>query len=119
MGKPTFPVSASTLCGTCAIGYNDKLFNRWETLARIAISRRIPSRRHSNSSIIYLSSTKLVKYGHTVHLSEASALLFLASFAPNIPVPKLHCAFRDDKEGVTYIVMERIDGRPLSEIWRE
>jgi aminoglycoside phosphotransferase (APT) family kinase protein len=60
-----------------------------------------------------------VKYGRTVHLSEASALLFLASFTPNIPVPKLHCAFRDDKNGLSYIVMERIDGQPLSDSWSE
>ncbi|KAH8668649.1 kinase-like domain-containing protein [Xylariales sp. PMI_506] len=122
MDESTLPTSASsfsTLNGATASGYNDTPLNRWKTLFQIGISRNIPSRRHSNSSIVYLSSTTLVKYGRTVHLSEASALLFLASFAPSIPIPKLHCAFRDDKNGLTYIVMERIDGKPLSDIWSE
>ncbi|KAI2626616.1 kinase-like domain-containing protein [Hypoxylon sp. NC1633] len=121
MGKSILPTSASppTSYEAWTNGYNDTPFNRWKTLFQIAISRHIPSRRHSNSSIIYLSSTILVKYGRTVHLSEASALLFLASFAPKIPIPKLHCAFRDDKNRVTYIVMEKIDGQPLSDTWSE
>lgn len=119
MCKPILSVSASNQYEAWANGYNDNPFNRWKTIFQIAVSRQMPSRRHSNSSILYLSSTKLVKYGRTVHLSEASALLFLASFAPDVPIPKLHCAFRDDKKGVTYIVMERIDGQPLSDSWHE
>jgi hypothetical protein len=79
----------------------------------------MPSRQHSNSSILYISSTRLVKDGRTVHLSEASALVFLASFAYYVPVPRLHCAFRDREKGITYIVMERIDGQPLSDTWHE
>ncbi len=100
-------------------GYNDTPLNRRNTLLQISISKRIPSRRHSNSSIIYLSSTTLVKYGRTVHLSEAASALFLASFAPNIPVPKIQCAFRNDRDGVTYIVMEKMDGQPLGDTWSE
>lgn len=120
MCKPVLSTSTpSTPYEAWANGYKDNLFNRWKTLFQIAVSRHMPSRRHSNSSILYLSSTKLVKFGRTVHLSEASAILFLACFAPNVPVPRLHCAFRDDKKGVTYIVMERIDGRPLSDSWHE
>ncbi|KAH8665692.1 kinase-like domain-containing protein [Tricladium varicosporioides] len=121
MGKSILSnsTSSSTPYAAWTNGYNDTPFNRWKTLFQIAISRHIPSRRHSNSSIIYLSSTTLVKYGCTVHLSEASALLFLASFAPNIPIPKLHCAFRDDKNGKTYIVMKRIDGQSLSDTWSD
>ncbi|KAI1396501.1 kinase-like domain-containing protein [Hypoxylon fuscum] len=121
MDKSISPTSASSSAGYEAWndGYNDTPFNRWKPLFQIGISRHIPSRRHSNCSIIYLSTTRLVKYGRTVHLSEASALLFLASFAPNFPIPKLHCAFRDDKNGVTYIVMDKIDAQPLSDSWSE
>ncbi|CVK98565.1 uncharacterized protein FMAN_08594 [Fusarium mangiferae] len=120
MCKPILPVStSSTPCEAWANGYNDSRFNRWKTLSQIAVSRHMPTRRHSNPSILYLSPTTLVKYGRTVHLSEASALLFLASFAPDVPTPRLHCAFRDDEKGVTYIVMERIDGQPLSDSWHE
>ena len=120
MCKPILPVSASsTPYEAWANGYNDSRFNRWKTLSQIAVSRHMPTRRHSNSSILYLSPTTLVKYGRTVHLSEASALLFLASFAPDVPIPRLHCAFRDDEKRVTYIVMERIDGQPLSDSWHE
>ncbi|TPX18631.1 uncharacterized protein E0L32_002488 [Thyridium curvatum] len=109
---------SSALSEVCTRGYNNTLFNRWKTLFLLAVSRHIPSRRHSNCSIVYLSPSTLVKYGRTVHLSEAAALLFLASSAPTIPVPKLHHAFRDDKSGMTYIVMEKIDGRPLDDAWQ-
>lgn len=99
--------------------YNASPLKRWKTLFQIIISKHIPSRQHPNSSIIFLSPTKLVKYGRTVYLSEASALHFLASFVPNLPIPKLQCAFRDDKNGLTYIVMKKIDGQSLSETWCE
>ncbi|KAH8804737.1 kinase-like domain-containing protein [Xylogone sp. PMI_703] len=119
MSEPALPTTASSSApyAAWANGYNDTPFNRRKILFQIAISRRIPSRRHSNCSIIYLSSITLVKFGRTVYLSEAAALLFLASFAPDIPVPKLHCAFRDDKNRPTYIVMERIDGQELGNTW--
>ncbi|KAJ8523317.1 hypothetical protein ONZ45_g147 [Pleurotus djamor] len=120
MGDLALPAPASSsipLDDGSARGYNDTACNRRKTFWQIAFSRRISSRRHANSSILYLSSNTLVKYGRSVHLSEAAALSYLASSAPAIPVPRLRYAFRDERTGVTYIVMDKIDGRPLSETW--
>ncbi|KAJ8487862.1 hypothetical protein ONZ45_g14176 [Pleurotus djamor] len=120
MGDLALPAPASSsipLDDGSARGYKDTACNHRQTFSQIAFSRRISSRRHANSSILYLSSNTLVKYGHSVHLSEAAALSYLASSAPAIPVPRLRCAFRDERTGVTYIVMDKIDGRPLSETW--
>ena len=49
-----------------------------------------------------------------MHLAEASALRLVAA-TTSVPVPKVYCAFRDEKSGNSYIViqMERIDGEHL------
>jgi hypothetical protein len=36
-----------------------------------------------------------------------------------MPIPRLRCAFRDDRNGLTYIVMERIDRQTMSDCWSE
>jgi fructosamine-3-kinase len=51
-----------------------------------------------------------------VHLAEASALRLVAA-STSVPVPKVYCAFRNEKSGKSHIVMERIDGEMLGEKW--
>ena len=93
--------------------YKDTRLNRCYVLAQVAFFDNFASRRSLTSSkILYLSPTRLVKYGRTVHLSEASALRLVAA-TTSIPVPKVYCAFRDEKSGMSYIVMERLDGEML------
>jgi serine/threonine protein kinase len=96
-----------------SLAYNDTLTNRCTVLALIASLQNIKCcRSPTSSNIIYLSPRHIVKFGRTVHLAEASALR-LVKASTSIPVPKVHCAFRDEKSGVSYIVMERIDGEML------
>jgi aminoglycoside phosphotransferase len=55
-----------------------------------------------------------VKYGRHVHLSEASTMQFITQHT-SIPVPKVLCAFT--RNGMTYIVMERIKGDMIGKGW--
>ncbi|KAF8854049.1 kinase-like protein, partial [Acephala macrosclerotiorum] len=55
-----------------------------------------------------------VKFGTTVQLSEAAALRYVSENSL-IPVPQVYCAFR--KDGVTYILMTRIDGEEIGLNW--
>jgi len=97
--------------------YKDTFLNRCKVLTQVAFFQKFSSRRRS-SKILYLSPTRLVKYGRTVHLSEASALRLVAA-STSIPVPKVYCAFRDEKTNMSYIVMERVDGEMLAKTWWE
>ena len=54
-----------------------------------------------------------------MHLVEASTLRRVAA-STSVPVPKVYCAFRDEKSGKSYIVMKRINGdigEMLGEKW--
>lgn len=97
--------------------YKDTFLNRSNILTQVAFFQNLPSRRSPTSSnIIYLSPTRIVKFGRTVHLAEASALRLVAA-STSVPVPKVYCAFRNEKSGKSYIVMERIDGEMLGQKW--
>jgi len=97
--------------------YNDTPFNRLNISLQIALSKRFRNRRHtSNSSIIFLSSKRVLStvglFTSPKRLLYASSLNLLA-----FPFPKFIVFFRDEKTGVSYILMERIDGEPIVEGW--
>ena len=109
--------SAAIPWATTPRAYKDTFINRSNVLTQVAFFQNFPSRR-SAANIIYLSPTRLVKFGRTVHLAEASALRLVAA-STSLPVPKVYCAFRNEKSGKSYIVMERIDGEMLGRKWRQ
>ena len=57
---------------------------------------------------------RILKAGISVKLSEAEAMRFVASKTSN-PVPTVHDVY--EKEGNTYILMSRVHGKPLGEVW--
>ena len=57
---------------------------------------------------------RILKVGISVKLSEAEAMRFVAS-KTSIPVPTVHDVY--EKEGNTYILMSRVHGKPLGEVW--
>jgi hypothetical protein len=57
---------------------------------------------------------RILKAGISVKLSEAEAMRFVAS-KTSIPVPTVHDVY--EKEGNTYILMSRVHGKPLGEVW--
>ncbi|KAF2689396.1 hypothetical protein K458DRAFT_413675 [Lentithecium fluviatile CBS 122367] len=86
-------------------------------LARIAFRTTAKLYKHkANSTCIPISPRKLIKKGHRVHLAEAAALHFVNQMT-QIPVPRVYCAFVRETEGEGWIVMERVRGRTLDEVW--
>lgn len=66
--------------------------------------------------IFYLpSANAILKKGPTVRMAEAEAMRFVKARLPGIPVPEVYQSFMKDDLG--FILMEKIEGRPLSEVW--
>ncbi|KAE8443916.1 hypothetical protein EG329_001226 [Mollisiaceae sp. DMI_Dod_QoI] len=87
----------------------------WRKLVKTAISTL--QHRGVTGGILKIPYTPFcIKYGHTIQLSEATALQFVRQ-ATSIPVPKVYCAFRE--KDMTYIVMEKIDGEEIGKGWAE
>lgn len=66
--------------------------------------------------VVRVGSVFVVKYGHTVEELEAETMLFVKR-ATSIPVPEVYAAYRDDENGMFYIIMEYIPGTTLLEAW--
>jgi aminoglycoside phosphotransferase len=92
-------------------GINASAFRRYLTLFAIKLLKRL---RRRKGAVQLLSRTTCVKYGETVTLNEASAMLFIAKHT-SIPVPRVYCAFTHHNQ--QYIVMERIRGEPVGAGW--
>lgn len=90
---------------------NDTHLRRFLVLAGIRLLKKF---RPQRGNILLLSDQLCFKYGPLRHLSEASAMCFIAQHT-SIPVPKVHCAF--ECRGWTYILMERIDGEMVGKGW--
>lgn len=90
---------------------NDKAPYRFLTLLAIKTLKRIRPRK---SYVLMLTDKICVKYGRGRHLSEASALRFIAQHT-SIPVPRVLCAFTQKE--CTYIAMKRIKGDILGRGW--
>nr|POF15033.1 hypothetical protein CFP56_72137 [Quercus suber] len=63
-----------------------------------------------------ISPNKIVKTGPFVDLTEAATMQFVAA-RTSIPVPQIHCAFVS--RGRVYIVMERLQGKPIAQVVHE
>lgn len=73
-------------------------------------------RPHLGAGILKLTPNVVVKYGKSVHLSEAEAMRFVAANT-DVPVPRILDAFECDK-GVRYILMDCVKGVSLRVAWR-
>jgi hypothetical protein len=90
---------------------NDTPLNRILTLAAIKLLNR---HRPYTGRVLMISKRICIKFGPHTHLSEASAMRFIAAHT-SIPVPKVLCAFT--RHSWTYIVMERVDGDMIGRGW--
>ncbi|CAG8251617.1 unnamed protein product, partial [Penicillium salamii] len=109
---PKKPLSPSVPSLGPSKPFHSTFFYRWSTLLAIKIVEGI--RPSSKGSVLMLTDRICVKYGRLVHLSEASAVRFVAEHT-SIPVPKVKCAFTHS--GRTYLVMERIKGDMIGYLW--
>lgn len=91
--------------------YQNSWICRYTVLASIALLKHF---RPRDGVVLMLTNNICVKYGTRVHLTEASAMRYVAQNTA-IPVPKVYCSFT--RRGWTYIVMERIHGTYLAQGW--
>ncbi|KAL8400656.1 hypothetical protein RB594_000888 [Gaeumannomyces avenae] len=88
---------------------------RWVLLAhKIFAQERVHRWMKSPSRIVFISPKLCIKKTAFTRLAEAHAMRFVSQNT-TIPVPKVHSAF--EHKGHTYILMERVDGQPLSIGW--
>ncbi|KAJ9261748.1 hypothetical protein DTO280E4_8889 [Paecilomyces variotii] len=70
--------------------------------------------RMSGNAIWQISQSTILKVGWTVKMSEAEALILLAT-KTNIPVPKVFSAYTIGDIG--FILMSKVEGEPLGSSW--
>ena len=90
---------------------NDNVISRLLVLSFVQLLKHVKPRK---GDVLLASKRICIKYGRLVQLSEASSIRFISQ-RTSIPVPKVICAF--EHRGVTYIVMERIDGQMVGSGW--
>lgn len=90
---------------------NNTWLRRNLTITSTALLKRF---RPRSGRILFLTSKLCVKYGTTVHLSEAKAMELVAE-TTSVLLPKVYCSF--ERNGITYIVMERIHGNAIGRNW--
>jgi hypothetical protein len=73
-------------------------------------------RPHLGAGILKLTPNVVVKYGKSVHLSEAEAMRFVVANT-DVPVPRILDAFECNR-GVRYILMDYVKGVSLRVAWR-
>ncbi|KAI9831402.1 MAG: hypothetical protein M1826_003575 [Phylliscum demangeonii] len=93
--------------------FHDTWPRRALTLASISLFRRLCPR---SGRVLFLPGGICIKYGGSIHLSEAAAMRLVAT-STSIPVPTLLCAF--ERKGTTYLVMRRIKGDHISTNWHQ
>ena len=92
---------------------NNTWLRRHLTLTSIAILKRF---RPWSGRVLFLTPKICVKYGTTMQLSEVAAMELVRK-STSVPAPKVHCSFR--RKGVTYLVMERIEGDLIGSNWHQ
>ncbi|KAI0855419.1 kinase-like protein [Xylaria cubensis] len=97
--------------GITHIAINNTLFRRCFTLLALKTIARF---RSYKGPCMAISKHLIVKTGPFVHLTEAATMAFVAA-KTSIPVPRVYCSFVYRNRA--FIMMERVQGRPLAEVW--
>ncbi|KAI3326109.1 kinase-like protein [Xylariaceae sp. AK1471] len=94
---------------------NDGIMARVLTILAVKIvTRKYLQRFWQHQDGVLFVSKFCIKAGPFTTLAEAQVMQFVANHT-SIPVPKIYCAFT--YRGQSYIVMERIDGKPARLDW--
>ncbi|KAM0228839.1 hypothetical protein ACHAPO_010476 [Fusarium lateritium] len=88
---------------------------RIPTIAEIRASTELLSPPDASAKVVKVG-TFAVKFGHTVSLQEADALRFVSTNS-KVPVPEVFETIVELETGVTFIIMEYIDGKTLGDLW--
>lgn len=101
------------------MGYDlDAIVDRFlapSTLVLPEGARKMPGA--DNTGVYIIDNTgQVLKAGSSVRLSETEAMRFVSRMT-DVPVPDVHESYISRGKG--YIFMDRVPGRPLSEIWED
>jgi hypothetical protein len=96
----------ATKPSSCSNPINSTRLNRFLVLSGIKLLRHFRPRW---GPVLFLAPNLCIKIGSSIDLSEASTLQYIRQNTA-LPVPKVYCAFQ--RNGKTYIAMERISGMP-------
>ncbi|OTB15846.1 hypothetical protein K445DRAFT_59911 [Daldinia sp. EC12] len=102
--------------GTEHLAVNNTLYRRFSTLISLEFHRWFRKYNRYFGRCVPISEHVVVKKGLFVHLTEAATMIFVAKNT-SIPVPRVYCAFVH--KNIAHIVMERIQGDPLSSAWKK
>jgi hypothetical protein len=70
------------------------------------------------SGAFQVSKKYCVQLGTEVRLAKEVTFQYLKKHS-SIPVPKVYCTFKNEKDNTTYIVRECINGEPIGENWAD
>lgn len=84
------------------------------TRAEIALSSEVLSDK-TGCKVVAVGSY-VVKHGIHVSLSEGEVMLHIANSTP-LRVPKVYALYSERDEQKNYIIMEKIEGKTLQEVW--
>lgn len=84
------------------------------TTAEIENSQHI-LKATTHSKVVAVGQHFVVKYGVGLNLEEGRMMIFIQQ-RTRIPVPRVFALYHET-EGKSFIVMERIHGQPLTELW--
>lgn len=91
------------------------LWSYWPRLKH-RIHLKLHGKERGNTCIVTMQFNKIIKFGKHIHLSEAWALQLVAT-KTIVPVPKVFSAYK--KDGIAYIVMDKVKGDPMNEVWQD
>ncbi|KAI0101682.1 kinase-like domain-containing protein [Nemania sp. FL0031] len=100
--------------GTEHLAINNKFIRRFLTVLALHTTAKFHSQGYGLCTAI--SKNIIVKSGYGIHLTEAVTMRYIAENT-NIPVPKVYCSFVH--KNTAYIVMEKIQGKPLPVAWKD
>lgn len=66
--------------------------------------------------VVGVGSHFVIKYGLQTDLTEGQAMVYVARHT-SVSVPRVYALFEDEATGKKFIIMERIQGRSLDQIW--
>ncbi|KAI1101375.1 kinase-like protein [Jackrogersella minutella] len=99
--------------GTKHLAVSDTFYRRLTILLSLKTARWF-SKYKFTGRLQPISKRLIVKTGWTVHLTEAATMQFVAKNT-SIPVPRVYCSFVFRNRA--YIVMDRIEGVALGNVW--
>ncbi|KAJ7080393.1 kinase-like domain-containing protein [Mycena belliarum] len=76
------------------------------------VKDRISKGQEIDERVVDIGQNTVVKFADNVSAEEGEATMFIARMT-SVPVARIYAILRDESDGVTYIVQEKLRGEPL------